>query len=221
MKNPTTPLARSVLVSALCVLLGLAGLTGCQSTKSPALRQGASASGSIQTAADQIIKARAQVNVTTAALRNLVDRPQDIPAQYKTVLAELKKLRDDAASIAKSADAMRAKGDQYIADWAKQIAAISDPELRNAAFDRRAEVATRLQGIFKRYQEVKTAYSPFLDNLSDIQTALGTDLSAKGLDAVRPFVAKATANAEPLKAALDALAADFRAVGVSLQPGGQ
>lgn len=212
---------RPAFVSSLLVLAGAFALSGCQTTKSPALKQGASASGSIQTAADNVTKARAQVNVTTAALRNLVDRPQDIPAQYQTVLSELKKLRADAAGISKSADDMRTKGDQYLADWAKQIAAIGDPALRDAAFERRAEVSARLQEIFKEYQSVKAAYAPFLDNLSDIQTVLGTDLSARGLEAVKPFVAKATANAEPLKTALDELAKDFTAAGVSLLPGGQ
>ena len=212
---------RSLLVASALGLAAALALTGCQTKpKSPALNQGVSASGSIQSAADSIGRARAQVNVTTAALRNLVDRPQDIPAQYNTVLGELKKLRADASQIAKAADDMRAKGDQYLADWAKQIAAIGDADLRNAAFERRAEVATRLQGIFQQYQTVKAAYAPFLDNLSDIQTVLGTDLSAKGLETAKPFVAKATANAEPLKAALDKLASDFRAVGLSLQPGG-
>ena len=213
---------RPLLVASALGLATAFAFTGCQTKpKSTALNQGASASGSIQSAADTIGRARAQVNVTTAALRNLVERPQDIPAQYQTVLNEVKKLRADATQIVKSADDMRAKGDQYLADWAKQIAAIGDADLRNAAFERRAEVATRLQGIFQQYQSVKSAYAPFLDNLTDIQTALSTDLSAKGLEAIRPFVTKATANAEPLKAALDKLATDFRAVGLSLQPGGE
>lgn len=211
--------SRSLVLATALALTGVAALTGCKTAKSPALNQGASASESIQSAADSVLAARAQVNVTTAALRNLVDRPQDIPAQYKAVVAELTKLRADSARISTSAAAMRAKGDQYLADWAKQVAVIGSADLRNAAFERRAEVATELQGIFKRYQAVKEAYAPLLASMSDIQTVLGTDLSAKGLETVKPYVAKATAEAEPLKAELDKLAAEFRAVGLSLKPG--
>lgn len=212
---------RPLVFGSLFALVGAVMFTGCQSAKSPALSHASSASESIQSASDTILTARAQVNVVTAALRNLVDRPQDIPAQYKTALAELTKLKADAAKISASADAMRTKGDQYLADWGKQVAAIGSADLRNAAFERRAEVAASLQEIFKSYQTVKAAYVPFQTSLAEIQTVLGTDLSAKGLETVKPFVAKATAEAEPLKAALDKLAGEFRAVGLSLQPGGR
>ena len=194
--------------------------TGCQSG-APALTRGATASDSIQSAADNILTARGQINRTLAALRNLTDRPADIAAQYKVVQKEIAALQATSAQIAASADAMRTKGDAYLADWAKQIATIADKDLRSAAFDRRAEVATKLQGIFQSYQAVKSDFGPFKTSLADIQKSLGTDLSLKGLETVKPFVAKATAASEPLKASLDKLAGEFRAVGLSLQPGAQ
>ncbi len=218
MLHPTRPLA----LRSLLALAAALALTACQSQpRSPALNQGATASGSIQDAADTVQNARRQVNRTTAALRNLVDRPQDIPAQYRTVLAELQRLKSDAAEIDKAADYMRAKGDRYLADWARQISAIGDPDLRNAAFERRSEVAASLQDIFKSHQTVKAAYAPYLAGLADIQAVLGADLGSKGLATVKPFVDKATADAFPLVAALDKLAAEFRSVGLSLQPGGR
>jgi uncharacterized phage infection (PIP) family protein YhgE len=198
-------------------------LAGCQSQvvkKSPSLNQGAGAAESIQASADLVSAARGQVNRTTAALRNLVDRPQDIPAQYKVVLAEITKLKADAAKISASADRMRTDSDRYLAEWARQIATIQNPQLRDTAFERRGEVAEKLQTIFRSYQDVKSAYIPYLAGIEEIQTALGADLSAKGLAAVRPFVAKVSADREPLNAALAKLAADFTAAGLSLQPGG-
>lgn len=196
---------------------------GCQSQavkQSPALNQGAGAAESIQASADLVNGARGQVNRTTAALRNLVDRPQDIPAQYKVVLDEISRLKADAAKISASADRMRTDGDRYLAEWARQIATIQNPALRDTAFERRGEVAEKLQTIFRSYQDVKSAYTPYLSGLEEIQTALGADLSAKGLAAIRPFVAKVSADREPLNNALAKLAADFTAAGLSLQPGG-
>ena len=216
MKNPARPLVR---VSLLTVVGGIA-FTGCQTTKSPALNQGASAAASSQSAADAISAARSQVGVTTAALRNLVDRPQDIPAQYKVALAQLSKLKSDSLKISDAAAAMRIKGDAYLADWARQVSTITDPVLRDAAFARRAEISARLQTLYKSYQTAKAAYAPYLASLADIQTVLGTDLSAKGLESVKPFVAKVSAEADPLRAALDQLSADYSAVSFALQPGG-
>ncbi len=212
-----TSSARSfVLVSALAVA-GL-GLVGCQSTQSPALQQASTASLSIDGAADALIVARSQIAATTAALRNLVDRPQDTAAQYKVVQAELAKLKENTAKIAAAADAVRAKGDAYLADWAKQVAVIPNADLREAALTRRGEVSAQLQTIFKSYQDVKAAYGPLETDLANIRAALGSDLSASGIDAVRPFVAQATNHAEPVKAALLKLAGEFRAVSTALQP---
>ena len=205
----------SVLLASLVLLL-----SGCQS-KAPALNQGANASNSIQTAADTIGETRGQINRSLAALRNLTDRPADVPAQYKVAQREIAALRSSAEKIVAAADEMRTKGDAYLADWAKQIATVGDAQLRDAAFARRAEVATQLQGIFQSYQTVKADFVPFLQSLQDIQKSLGSDLSAKGLEAVKPFVAKATANAEPLKQSLDKLANEFRGVGLAIQPPAQ
>lgn len=202
----------------MTLLAGVGGFTGCQSSRAPALNHGANASDSIQAAADTILEARGHVNMSLAALRNLTERPGDIPAQFKVVQKQLEALSVSAAEITAAADAMRVKGDAYLTEWTKQIAGIGDADLRAAAFGRRAEVSGKLQAIFLRYQDVKADFAPFRRNLADIQRALGTDLSPKGLDAVKPFVAKADASAVPLKESLSKLADEFRAVGLSLQP---
>ena len=209
---------RSVFLAFAVLLTGGGAFTGCQSTKAPALTRGANTSDSIQAAADTISAARGQVNVVLAALRNLTERPGDIPAQYKVVQEQIAALSGSSAKITAAADAMRTKGDAYLSDWARQVAVIGDADLRKAAFERRAEVSRKLQGIFLSYQKVKADFVPFQASLADIQRALGTDLSPKGLETVRPFVTKAGLAAEPLKASLEKLAGEFRAVGLSLQP---
>jgi hypothetical protein len=206
-----------------CIVVLLAGsvaLTGCQSkSHGAALTRGEAAAVSIQSAADTIQTANLQINRTLAALRNLTERPGDVPAQFVVVGREISALEQTASRIMVAADATRAKSDAYLADWGRQVATIGDAQLRGAAFDRRADTAARLQAIFLGYQTVKADYAPFQRSLADIQKALGADLSAKGLEAVRPFVAKATEQAVPLKASLVKLAGDFRAAGLELQPG--
>jgi chromosome segregation ATPase len=215
MKTP----ARPFIISAILTCSAALALSGCQSPKSPSLTSAADAVDSIQKAADDIVIARRQVGVTTASLRNLVDRPQDVPAQYKTVNEQIAKLNADAAKIAAAAGKMRDRGDQYLAEWANQIATLQKKEMQNAAFERRGETAEKLQGIFQRYQTVKAAYIPYQTSIHDIQTLLASDLTAKGLEAAKPYVKKATIDAEPLTKALDELAQSFRETGLSLQPG--
>ncbi len=208
----------SAVVVALSV--GLL-LTGCQSSavkQSPALNQGAETSAAIAKSVDLLSSARMQISRTTASLRNLTDRPGDTAAQYEVALAEIAKMNADAEAISKSVAAMREQGDAYLAEWSRNIAAITNPELRDAAFARRGEVSAQLQAIYQSYQEVKTAYAPFRTSIAEIQAVLGADLSTKGLSAARPFVAKASSDALPLNMAIGKLADNFGAVGQSLQP---
>lgn len=209
------------LVPLVTIAAGLVVLAGCQSGpgKSPSLVQGAGAAKAIDNAAATIFDTRQQVNRATASLRNLVDRPQDTVAQYKTALAEIAKLDKQVADVGETVDDMRKRGDAYLAEWARHVATIADPGLRQAAFGRRAETSERLQAIFARYQEVKTTYAPYLASLGEIQKVLGTDLSAKGLDMVKPFVAKASSDAEPLNSALAKLADEFSKTATQLKPG--
>jgi len=203
------------------LLIGMGALvSGCQSGRAPALSRGSTASDSVQSAAASIATARGQINLALAALRNLTERPGDIPEQYKVVREQIAALDSSVAKIAAATETMRVKGDAYLADWAKQISTISDAELRNAAFARRAEVATKLQGLYQSYQRMRADFAPFQAGLTDIRRVLGSDLSARGLESARPFVTKATEAAEPLKVSLDELADEFRRAGMSLQPGG-
>jgi hypothetical protein len=211
------------LAAALALAAGIT-LTGCQSStvsQSPSLSQGSDASASIQASSELISAARSQISRTTASLRNLVDRPQDTAAQYKVALDEIAKMKADASAIAASVAAMRERSDAYLAEWGRKVAAITNPELRDAALSRRGEVAARFQALYKSYQDVQAAYLPFQTGIAEIQTVLGADLSAKGLAAVRPFVAKVSDDAYPLNAALGKLADDFAAAGAALQPGGE
>jgi hypothetical protein len=210
----------SLIARAAIFLAMIAAVAGCQSKPQPAsLTRGANAAQAIETAASTIQTGRAQINTTLAALRNLTERPADIPAQYAVVREQFAALRTTAAQISSLADEMRVKNDAYLAEWGRQVATISDPDLRQAGFDRRAETAARLKEIFSGFQTVKADYAVFQKHLADIQTALGADLSTAGLNAIKPFVTKATLAAEPLKASLDELTADFRAAGLALQPG--
>lgn len=220
----TTPMpmnlnfSRSLLFACAVASCGGVLLTACQSRQAPALSHGATASTAIQSTTDCILEARGRINMALAALRNLTDRPTDIPAQYRVVEQQLAALAASSAKITASAEVMRAKSDAYLADWAKQVAAIRDVDLRRAAFDRRAEVSARSQAVFQGYQKAMIDLAAFEATLADIRRSLGSDLGSRGLETVKPFVTKADATAEPLKVSLDKVARDFRALAFSLQP---
>lgn len=126
----------------LAATLALAGWQNGR--RGPALTRAEAVSDSIQAAAETIQSARERINKTLAALRNLTERPGDVPEQYARMRGEIMALNVTAARISEAADAMRRKCDAYLADWGRQVAAIDDPDLRGAALERRAATAGAL-----------------------------------------------------------------------------
>ncbi len=221
MKSNTS--LRIVLTSSLLLGAGL-GFTGCQSRtagvgKSPALTKASDTSESIRSASDNVQQMRLQMDSTLAALRDLTERPGDIRGQFEEVRREFAALETTSAKVTNSANKMQNQGDAYLRDWGREVATIQNPELRGASFERRDEVAERLERISRNYQEVRSEYAPFRASVMDVITALSVDLSQRGLETARPFVARANDRAEPVKNSLDRLSGDFREVGVSLRPG--
>lgn len=221
MKSKTT--LRIVLASSLLAGAGL-GFSGCQSRtagvgKSPALAKATSTSESIRSASDNVQQMRLQMDSTLAALQDLTERPGDIRGQFEEVRREFAALEATSAKVTSSANRMQNRGDAYLQDWGREVATIQNAELRGASFERRDEVADRLERISRNYQDVRSEYAPFRASVMDVITALSVDLSQRGLETAQPFVARANERAEPVKESLERLAGDFREVGVSLRPG--
>jgi chromosome segregation ATPase len=221
MKTHTT--LRIILTSTLLAGAGL-GFTGCQTRtgsagKSPALTKASSTSESIRSASDNVQQMRLQMDSTLAALQDLTERPGDIRGQFEEVRREFAALETTSGRVTNSANRMQNQSESYLQDWGREVATIQNAELRGASFQRRDEVAERLDRISRNYQEVRAEYAPFRASVLDVITALSVDLSQRGLETARPFVARANERAEPVKESLGRLSEDFRDVGLSLKPG--
>ncbi|EIQ02174.1 Protein of unknown function (DUF2959) [Opitutaceae bacterium TAV1] len=212
-----------ILTTVTGLAISAAALTfaGCSSSGSSTYKKSENAAASLQSSGDALVKARAQIDSTLASLNNLVNTPAaDLTKQYQAFVKQFSSMESAAKAVNDSAASMRAKADNYIATWGTQVAAIQNPELRAASLDRRAEVSGKLQKLVAEYAGVSETYKPFQQSLSDIRQVLGADLTTKGLDTVKPYVSKATADSVPLKASLDKLVADFKTLGSSLLPSG-
>jgi hypothetical protein len=63
------------------------------------------------------------------------------------------------------------------------------------------------------------AFVPFMSRLTDVRTALTTDLTSGGLNSIRSAADQARSDAAPLREALRQLSADFKYLGLSLSSG--
>ena len=147
----------------------------------------------------------------------LVSNPQgDLVPRFKTFNTAVGELESTAKHVSGNVADMRGKGNEYLKAWDEQLATIKNEDINSRSAERKKEVQTKFTDIKKSYEETAMAFKPFMANLKDIQTALSTDLTPGGIAAIKPVADKANQEAVPLKASLDKLSGDFKALGLAM-----
>ena len=113
---------------------------------------------------------------------------------------------------------MRNAAAAYSENWSNHLAAITSPELRARSAERMNEVTAKLKDVDASYLGVKSSLNPFMGDLKDIQTYLGTDLTAGGLATIKDVVAQTKTDAVPLRDSINQLQASFCSLGTALSP---
>jgi hypothetical protein len=65
---------------------------------------------------------------------------------------------------------------------------------------------------------VKNSFKPFTSDIKDIQTYLGTDLTAGGLNTIKDIVSKTKVDAVPLRDSIKQLQGSFSNLSTALSP---
>jgi hypothetical protein len=201
---------------ALAALAGL--LAGCASK---GYEKGAATGQALQAAADKINQGITQIDVTLTALTNLVNNPKgDLVPRFNKYSDEVKNLKSLSVDVNDKATAMQAKGQDYFAAWNQQLAMIKNQDIKQRSADQLKAVTDKFKDISNSYQEVKTRFKPFMSDLEDIQTYLGTDLTDGGVSAIRKTADKVNDEAGPLKESITKLSDQFRQLGLSMSSTG-
>ena len=166
-------------------------------TPSPADRAEQAAESMTEFRAD-IAEGQKQVDTATSAA-NALNTAQDKKAAYDRMVAETANVESKAADLRATADAMKAKGREFFKKWEEQIALIKDDSLRTKAKERSGERSKQYADLEQKMASVKGAYTPYLQDLKDLQIAVGNDLNPKGIESAGPALKKLNLDATELK----------------------
>ena len=212
MKTSTNKL----IASNLALIAVLALLAGCVSKS---YDKGAATSAALQSSADAVAQTSKSLYGVLGAMNNLTFKSQgDLRNQYAAFVAATKSLNQSLAGLDDSVKVLHLKADTYFDDWTNQTATIQNEALRQRSADRKAEVSGRLDEVTASYVALKNSLKPFTADLTDIQTYLGTDLTAGGLATIKDVVAKTKVDAVPLRDAIKHLQTSFSSLGTALSP---
>lgn len=200
-------------------LIAFAAFTaGCAtSSASSNYDKAAKTSTSLQKTALSVDKGELQIDAALVALSDLVNNPgADIKPQFKKFEAAVEKLDELSKDVRDQAVAMQEKGAAYFQQWDADLATIQSEDIRSRSTDRKNAVAARFDRVRASYAVTRDAFVPFMSRLTDVRTALSTDLTSGGLASVRTVADQAKEDATPLREALRQLSADFKYLGLSL-----
>lgn len=204
---------RTFPVTMLTCVAGLALLMGCASSN---FKKGASTSSSLQASADKITEGSARVDAALTSLSELMENPNDLPAQFKEFSSAVNSLQTFSKDVSSKFAGMSKKGEAYFAEWDQQLAQIQNEDIRTRSAERKSAVQKQFDAIKNSYEEASGDFKPFMADLKDIQTALATDLTPGGLSAIKKSADKAVKSGNEVKDALGKLAAQFKELGVAM-----
>jgi len=202
------------LITGVTVAIVTISLTGCASGN---YQQGSKTGAGLTEAADKISSGEGKIDATLAALNDLVNSSQgDLEIKYKKFNDSVSDLESTANNVKDRVADMRKQGDKYLKAWDEQLATIKNEDIKNRSSQRKAEVQQKFTDIKRSYAEAGMLFKPFMSDLKDIQTALGTDLTVGGVSAIKGAADKANQDAGPLKNSVAQVVADFKALGVAM-----
>ena len=165
---------------------------------------------SIQDAKLETSRTSEQLKSTLSALNALTKQTKgDLRPAYDAYRSEVGNTDAAAAWTRTRAKSMAVDGRKYFQDWQNTISGIANESLRKKAQKRMDAVKTSYGKVEASLQQAGEKFQPFLSDLSDIQKALSTDVTAGGVKALRGTVRSANWNHQfvdkAIKAALKEL----------------
>lgn len=206
MRKPTQTYLRSLRTGrALLPALCSAWLVGCAPTS---YHQSHSAVKSIDVASAQLQTEIRSLNAAEAALSDLANNPA---ADLRPQLTRFSHSLDQLIVTAERTDAigqeMARENKQYFDMWKAQIATLHFDSIRERSDSRRADVTNRFEKVSQRYLDTQAVVRPVIAYLEDLRTALQTDMTSAGLEALKPTLVNANENMNKVKLGLGQLAA--------------
>lgn len=162
---------------------------------------------SIAEARAESLRTSEQLKATLVALNALTAQKKgDLRPAYNAFSAEVPRTQAAAAQTRTRVEWMAGDGRKYFKDWQASINGIANESLRKKAQKRMDAVKQSYDKVEASLVQAGEKFRPFLSDLTDIQKALATDVTAGGVKSIKSTVSSANWNLQFVdKAAKDAL----------------
>jgi hypothetical protein len=184
-------------------------LVGCASDPVEIAPQ---ATQQLTTLRDQVIAAKAQIQTTSNAARDLLEQPrQDLTPQTQRLKASVDALNATRAGARQQSAEFQQVTRTYFEKWDDMLKDMS-PETAARGKERMSLAKDSVDRLRRDAAAVRAEVNPFMASMNEAMTYLNTDTTAAGLKVVQPQL-RAALNREPaILKGLDRLVADIDSI---------
>jgi len=126
-----------------------------------------------------------KVSAAATSLASVVEKADiDPKASFEQYNKDVTALTDALEKGESNLKSMRDQGQAYFAEWQKQAATISDPDLKKKAEERREKLSKAIAAVSDAMAEARTELVPYVKTNEDVRTYLKNDLTPEGIKSV-------------------------------------
>jgi hypothetical protein len=168
---------------------------------------------------DEIVGIKKAVDGTLAALDKVATSANTDPRKaFKEFDTSIPRVDAAAAKAKKRADDMRSRGKAYFDEWEKELATVSNPDIRRLAEERKAKLQATFGSIKGFMEPARDEFNAWLADLKDLQRYLSNDLTIGGIDAAKALIAKTKSEGRGVQLSLDKVVAELNTIVATLTP---
>jgi hypothetical protein len=149
-----------------------------------------------------------QVSSTLQALDAIVAEPEgDLRPAYDAYTKALSDLKSASKRVSDEGAAVRSKANSYYTDWEKNIATITNTDIKERAEKRRSEMLKKQEEANAWILSFGQRFDSFVTELEDIRAYLETDLNSAGVKSITGQVKDTKKDGQAIQKDLDKLVA--------------
>jgi outer membrane murein-binding lipoprotein Lpp len=158
---------------------------------------------------NQMLGGKAQIQRTTDAARDLVQRPlAQIEPQIESLAREVQALEGLATRAGTQYEAQKGRTQTYFETWTAELETMSK-EVREAGMQRHEESLASLTALESRVERLRGTFRPYMEALTESAQYLRTDPTPSGVKSITPRMQQALDVEKTLMNEIDAVIAQI------------
>jgi predicted RNase H-like nuclease (RuvC/YqgF family) len=164
---------------------------------------------SIQQFRASVLGIKTGIDSTIEALNGVMQSASggDTKTAVKKYSEQIKAMQKHIDKTKSYSEKMKAQGQAYFKEWEEKMGAVSNPEMKAKATERRAQLQAEYDKVQGNIAQAKETASNFWKDLQDLDKVYQADSSPNGIKGTADMVTKAGTDATTVKGFLDQVVA--------------